>query len=356
MHRPGTSSTVPNRGLVPILFLCLIAWSSSAALAEGGMSAECIAFRADPNANIGDIMRAGCEPTTGQMSALMDNPIGNVAMWINQVDLFSMTNDDIDKDRNEYKSTYMGIVQFPTSISEKFSIIHRVVYSIPSVPLSQSKIDDAGFPPTFEPPGGGGPTQPPSSGPTLPIDRFSGRTSGFGDMYYVGLLSPKVSPKLGDGILLWALGLGQSFPSASDDILGTGKWAAGPAALGGYLGPKWKAAFLLQNYFSYAGDNDRDKVSLMNLQYFLYYSLDEVTSVGIGPNIIANWEAAKGDKWTVPVGVGINRTFQFGKIPVRLGIEWHYNVVRPDSVGSDWDLRFMVIPAVPAALFKWTGL
>ena len=41
---------------------------------------------------------------------------------------------------------------------------------------------------------------------------------------------------------------------------------------------------------------------------------------------------------------------------VRLGVEAFYNVVRPDSIGSSWGLRFMVIPAVPAALFKWTGL
>jgi hypothetical protein len=341
---------------VAILFACLIAWGPSVAGAEGEMSAECRDFRADADANIGDIMRAGCEPTIGQMSKLMDNPIGNVAMWVNYVDLMSMTNDDFDKDRNEYKSNYMGLVQIPTSISKKWNIIHRVVYNIPSLPLSQSKIDDAGFPPTFEPPGGGGPTQPPSNGPSLPIDLFSGRTSGFGDMYYAGLVSPKESPKIGNGIFVWGLGLDQSFPSASDDILGTGKWSAGPAALGGYLGPKIKAAALVQNYFSYAGDNDRDKVSIMNLQYFLYYSLDDVTSIGIGPNSIANWEASKGNKWTVPVGIGINRTFQFGKVPVRLGVEWYYNVVRPDSVGTNWTLRFMVIPAVPAALIKWTGL
>ncbi len=94
----------------------------------------------------------------------------------------------------------------------------------------------------------------------------------------------------------------------------------------------------------------------MNLQYFYYYSLSEVMSIGAGPNIIANWEASKGNKWTVPVGIGINRTFQFGKVPVRLGVEWYYNVVRPDSVGANWSMRFMVIPAIPAALFKWTGL
>jgi hypothetical protein len=337
--------------MVLILFPCLVAWGPSVAGAEDEMTAECTAFRADIDAN------AGCEPTLGQMSKLMDNPIGNVAMWINQVDVFGLTNDEINKNRDETQVNYMGIIQVPTSISKNWSIIHRAVYSVPSFPMSQNKIDAAGgFSPPSQPPGGGGPPQPPSSGPPLPIDLFSGRTTGFGDMYYVGLVSPKEAPKIGDGSLIWGLGVNQSFPTATEDVLGTGKWSTGPAAIAGYLGPKVKIAFLMQNYFSHSGDNDRDKVSLMNLQLFYYYSLSEVMSIGAGPNIIANWEASKGDKWTVPIGLGINRTFQFGKVPVRLGVEAFYNVVRPDSVGSNWGFRFMVIPAVPAALFKWTGL
>lgn len=79
-------------------------------------------------------------------------------------------------------------------------------------------------------------------------------------------------------------------------------------------------------------------------------------SVGAGPNIIANWEVSSGDKWTVPIGLGINRTFKVGKVPVRVGAEAFYNVVRPDSIGSNCGFRFYVIPALPAALFKWTGL
>ncbi len=344
------------RGLVLLLFPCLVVWGPSVASAEGEMSAECIAFRADVDANIGEIMRAGCEPTLGQMSKLMDNPIGNVAMWIHQVDVFGLTNDEESKSRDETQVNYMGIIQVPTSISKNWSIIHRVVYSVPSFPMSQDKIDAAGQPSPSQPPGGGGPAQPPSGPSLLPIDQFSGRTTGFGDMYYVGLLSPKKAPKIGDGSLIWALGINQSFPSASEDVLGTGKWSTGPAAIFGYLGPKVKVAALIQNYFSHSGDADRDKVRLMNLQYFYYYSLSDVMSIGAGPNIIANWEASKGDKWTVPIGLGINRTFQFGKVPVRLGVEAFYNVVRPDSIGSNWGFRFYVVPAVPAALFKWTGL
>lgn len=128
----------------------------------------------------------------------------------------------------------------------------------------------------------------------------------------------------------------------------------GPSALYAYLGPDWKIGGLLQTYFDFAGDDDLDDVTLMNLQVFYYYSVSEVMSIGAGPNIIANFEANSRDTWTVPIGIGINRTFQLGKLPVRFGLEYDYSLERPDSVGSDHNLRFFVIPALPAALLpKW---
>lgn len=47
------------------------------------MSPECAEFAKDPMADVGDVMRAGCQPTMAQMSRVMDNPLGNVAMWFN---------------------------------------------------------------------------------------------------------------------------------------------------------------------------------------------------------------------------------------------------------------------------------
>ncbi len=352
MNRPGKSCFALPCCLILIISACFLALAPSAGLAEGGMSAECVAFRQDPGADLGALLKAGCEPTTGQMSKLMDNPLGNVAMWINQIDLYSLTNDSFNKDQTEYQANYMGIIQFPKSVSENWTVINRIVYSIPSSPLDQGKVDDfqeSGQP--SQPPAG--PIQPPNSG-RFPIDELAGRTTGFGDMYYVGLLAPKESISLGPGKnLLWGIGLDLGFPTATDDLLGAGKWSAGPTGILVYMGPKWKVGALVQNYFDYAGKNSRDDVSLMNLQYFVYYSLNETMSIGAGPNILANWNARAGDKWTVPLGIGINKTIQFGKLPIRFGIEYHYNVVRPDSVGADWDLRFMIIPAVPSALFGW---
>ena len=321
---------------------------------EEPLSPECIEWRKNPDADIGVMLRAGCQPTIGQMSALMDNPLGNVAMLFTQIDITRLENPTFDK--SDYKYNYMGIAQFPKGLGENWNIINRVIWNVPSMPVDQGKIDDAQDRAARQLGSGEGPiVTPPTNTDIAPIDLFSGRTTGFGDMYYNGLFSPKKGFKLeGGGSLLWGLGFDLGFPTATEDILGTGKWLAGPSGLGVYLGPKWKIGALVQQYWDYAGDSDRDSVSMMNLQYFIFYSLDEVTSIGAAPNIIANWEQDRDKAWTVPIGLGISRTFQFGKLPVHFGAEAHYSVIQPDDVvGQEWNFRFYVIPAVPSALFRW---
>jgi hypothetical protein len=321
---------------------------------DQSLSPECMEWRKDPDADIGVMLRAGCQPTIGQMSALMDNPLGNVAMLFFQFDISKLENPTFDE--SDWKYNYMGIAQFPKGLGKNWNIINRIVWNVPSMPVDQGKIDDAADRLERQLGSGEGPIViAPPDAPTAPIDLFSGRTTGFGDMYYNGLFSPKKGYKTeGGGSLLWGLGFDLGFPTATEDILGTGKWLAGPSGLGVYLGPKWKIGALVQHYWDYAGDSDRDDVNLTNLQYFLFYSLDEVTSIGAAPNIIANWEQDSDNVWTVPVGLGISRTFQFGKLPVRFGAEAHYSIVQPDdTVGQEWNFRFYVIPAVPSALFKW---
>jgi hypothetical protein len=327
-----------------------------AANADGSAptSKECIALRQDLYANVGTVMAAGCEPTTAQMARLMDNPLGNVAMWINQVDFMPLTNDKDPLNRTGLQTNYMGILQFPYGITENWNIINRIVYNIPSAPLDQDKIDAIGnldSPPGLQPPGGG-PISPPPG--VVPFDLIEGRTSGFGDMIYLGLASPKAGISHGEGqTSVWGLGVGQTFPSATDDVLGSGKWSAGPSAIYAYLGRKWKLGGLVQSYFSYAGDKDRSDVTLLNMQLFYYYALTDTLSIGAGPNIIADFEANKGDQWTVPIGIGLSKTINIGKIPTRFALEYYGSVVRPDTVGVTHNLRLMIIPAVPSGLIPF---
>ncbi len=309
------------------------------------ISAECLALQQDPLADVGDVLRAGCQPSLAQMSKLMDNPLGNVAMLFTQGDWTRLENRANGKTADQY--LYTGIAQFPKKLSDDWNLISRVVWTVPSAPVNADRIDDFSSQQGAIIPG----SRPPSG--AAPIDVFGGRTTDLGDSYYVGLFSPAEGIQVGEPgeSFLWGAGFDLSFPTATEDVLGSGRWSAGPSALGVFLGKKWKIGALLQQYWDFAGDDDRDDVNLTNLQYFIFYSLDETTSIGAAPNIIANWEQDSENAFTVPVGIGISKTFQFGKVPVRFGAEFHYSAIRPDSVpGAEWNTRFYIIPAIPSAL------
>ena len=311
-------------------------------------STKCSKFKNDVNADVGDIIRAGCKPSTAQMAKLMDNPLGNVAMMLNQYDIIRLRNSENGKEKNQ--GNFMSILQFPMNLSKNWNVINRIVFNVPSSPIDQDKVDQFGS----SSPQGGPP--PPLGTPPALIDVFGGRTDGFGDMYYVGLFSPKKPIEYDNlaGHGVWGVGFDLGFPTASEDVLGSNKWSAGPSALYAYLGPKWKVGGLAQQYFDYAGPSDAADMNLTNLQYLYYYSLSPTLSVGAAPNIIMDWEQSSGNRLTLPIGLGVNKTINIGKIPVRFAVEFHYSVIRPDDIpGSDWDLRFNIIPAAPSALFGW---
>jgi len=102
-----------------------------------------------------------------------------------------------------------------------------------------------------------------------------------------------------------------------------------------------------QHWWSFAGNDDREDVNLTNIQYFGYYRYNANTNIGFSPNISANWEMGNSDVWTVPIGGGFNHVTKIGPLPVRLGVEVYYHVVKPDAFGPTWQLRLTFIPVVP---------
>jgi hypothetical protein len=344
---------------IGLIAICLLVTPARAQDGPDGseepLSEECKAFQADPDADVGDIIRAGCQPTIAQMSALMDNPLGNVAMLFTQADFYVKRDPSTGREDTQYN--YMGIAQFPKKLTKNWNLINRVIWNVGSVPLDLPS--DSGFGST---PGDGRilPTPenpPPGINPPLPIDLFRGRTTGFGDMMYVGLFSPSKSKTVGKsgGKFTWGAGFDIGLPTASEDILGTGKYTAGPSALAVYMGPKWKVGGLVTHFKDFADrDANRADVNMTNLQYFLFYSLNETTAIGMAPNIVCNWEQSSGNECTVPIGLGFVTTANIGKVPFRFGAEVHYSIVKPDDVlGTKFDFRFYVIPAAPSALFGW---
>jgi hypothetical protein len=309
-------------GLASPGVFALEAASDAAESSDAAPSADCAKFADDVDADLGEVLKADCKPTLAQMSALMDNPLGNVAMLFTQFDYYKIQ--DPEGNDTAYKGTYTGIAQFPKKLNDDWNLVNRVIWTVPSMPLDQDKIDDFERSPDFGDDQGGGLTGQDQSGFPKPIDLFDGRTTGLGDSFYVGLFAPSKPIKLdGDAKLLLGGGFDVGLPTAEEDILGSGKWTAGPSALVMYMGPKWKVGGLVTHYWDYAGDDDRIDVNMTNLQYFVFYSVSETDSIGASPNIICNWEADSGNECSVPLGIGYTKTIQMGSVPVRFGAEFH---------------------------------
>jgi hypothetical protein len=177
-----------------------------------------------------------------------------------------------------------------------------------------------------------------------PVPKPSGfdRETGLGDMALFGLLSP-ADPRG----FIWGVGPTFLFPTATEDELGSEKWSAGPALVGLVLGEKWLYGGLVQQWWSYAGDDDRRSVSLMNFQPFLIRFLPNGWQVGSSPIIAANWKADGSDVWTVPLALTASKTLRLGPLPFQVGFEAGYNVVRPDTFGPEWTFRLTFKPVIP---------
>jgi hypothetical protein len=111
-----------------------------------------------------------------------------------------------------------------------------------------------------------------------------GRTNDIGDLVFFSLLTPNK----GDSGLLWGVGPTFIFDTAGEDVTGQGKWQAGPAVMGAYLGNPWVLGVLAQQWWSFAGDDDRAETNHLNVQYFIQYKLPNMWQVGMTPNITVN--------------------------------------------------------------------
>jgi hypothetical protein len=164
----------------------------------------------------------------------------------------------------------------------------------------------------------------------------SGGTFGLGDLTLTAFFSPAKPGKI-----LWGVGPVFQIPTATDEVLGSGKWGLGPSVLGLVMHGRWVVGALVYNLWSFTGDSDRDDVNSFLLQYFVNYNFDRGWYVSSSPIITANWNAPEDNKWTVPFGLGGGKVFRAGKLPMNVQGQVFYNVVSPDH-GPSWTLRLQI--------------
>ena len=163
---------------------------------------------------------------------------------------------------------------------------------------------------------------------------------GLGDTVFSGFLSPRKS-----GGLLWGAGPVVQLPTHTDNRLGTNIWGLGPTAVALRIDGSWLYGALVNNIWSLGG-GDAKRYNNFTTQLFCNYNFGKTgTYLVSSPIITANWRTGQ---WVVPIGGGAGQVFKiFGKQPVNASIQAYYNVVNPDQIGPEWQLRVQLVFLFP---------
>ncbi len=181
----------------------------------------------------------------------------------------------------------------------------------------------------------------------LPItsqdDIFPGAGSqfGLGDTTQSLFLSPTAP---GPGGLIWGVGPVLVLPTATDDLLGTGKWSAGPTAVGLVQTGPWTVGALANHVWSFAGDDSRAAVNSTYLQPFVAYTTPDAWTFSLNTESTYNWEA---EAWSVPINGQISKVVKIGKLPISLGAGVRYWAESPDSGPEGIGFRFVATILLP---------
>jgi hypothetical protein len=160
-----------------------------------------------------------------------------------------------------------------------------------------------------------------------------GTHSGLGDTLQSFFLSPK-QPVGG-----WILGGGPAllYPTATDSVLGSGKWGAGPTVVALRQEHGFTYGILANHVWSYAGWGDQN-VNATFLQPFLTYSTKTYTTFGVNTESTYDWQQRQ---WSVPLNFFVTQLLKVGHQPLSLQLGYRYYADGPVG-GPDWGLRFSV--------------
>ncbi len=168
---------------------------------------------------------------------------------------------------------------------------------------------------------------------TQPSSTEDKSSTGVGDIVYTAWLSPTKASKI-----TWGIGPVFQIPTASDaNEFGSREFGIGPSIVVLTTIDKWVMGFVTNNIKTF-GEVEENKFLF---QYFVNYNLPNAWYLVTAPIMTANWNAASGEKWIVPVGAGGGKVFRIGKQPININAQAYYNIKKPESVGK-WQSRVQV--------------
>ena len=136
--------------------------------------------------------------------------------------------------------------------------------------------------------------------------------SGLGVSTQSFFVSPEKKTRHG---LIWGAGPILMIPTATDDLLGSNQWGAGPTALVLKQQDGWTYGMLANQLWSFHGGNDATNATY--LQPFISYTTQKHTSLALNTESTYDW---RNDQWTVPVNLTVSQLVKIGKLPVQFQV------------------------------------
>jgi len=147
-------------------------------------------------------------------------------------------------------------------------------------------------------------------------DVFPGQGSqfGLGDVNLSLFFSPW-APTAGG--VIWGVGPVFLLPTATDSLLGSRKWSAGPAGVALTTRGRWTLGVLANHVWSFAGDDARQDLSNTFVQPFVSYTWPSAWTVSVQSESSYNW---KSEQWSIPLNVSVSKLIRVGRLPVSLAV------------------------------------
>jgi hypothetical protein len=161
----------------------------------------------------------------------------------------------------------------------------------------------------------------------------SGDQFGLGDTVQSLFFSPKAPSGRG-----WIWGVGPVFllPTASDDLLGTGKWGAGPTAVALKQQGPWTYGALVNHIWSFAGERNRNDISNTFLQPFVSYTTAEAWTIAANVEATYDWKA---EQWNIPFALLVSKVTRIGNQLISLQAGPRYYLESSPSGPEGWAFR-----------------
>ncbi|WP_240433881.1 transporter [Achromobacter sp. B7] len=165
--------------------------------------------------------------------------------------------------------------------------------------------------------------------------------SGLGDTVQSFFLSPSKPTASGT---IWGVGPALLLPTASDKLLGSKKWGAGPTGVVLQQDGPWTYGGLGNHIWSYAGQSSRPGVSSTFLQPFLAYTTPDAITYALNTESTYDW---KKSEWAVPINLQVSKVTKVGDQPISFQVGLRYWAESADNGPRGWGGRFTVTLLFP---------